>query len=128
MLMNNHCKSALFVLVLAFVQVGAVYAQSLGVVDPRNIQRDIQSLDQIYALAPSIIAGEYPMLATRAGLVPTAQTSRSNASIIAANADFQRQLQDPVLEPLTEINWLWIGTTAVASLLAGATYLIMRRQ
>ena len=68
------------------------------------------------------------MSSTRAGMVPTAQSTRTNASIVAANADFQRQAQDPILEPLAEINWVWIGTTAVASLLAGATYLIMRPQ
>ena len=49
------------------------------VADIGNIQRDIQSIDQVYALAPSIIAVEYPMSSTRAGIVPTAQTTRTNA-------------------------------------------------
>lgn len=128
MLASKYCKAILFSLGFAMAQWGTVQAQSLGVADLENIQRDIQSIDQVYALAPSIIAGEYPMSSTRAGIVPTAQTTRTNASIVAANADFQRQAQDPILEPLAEINWVWIGTTAVASLLAGATYLIMRPQ
>ena len=125
---SKYCKATLFSLGFAMAQLGTVQAQSLGVADIGNIQRDIQSIDQVYALAPSIIAGEYPMSSTRAGIVPTAQTTRTNASIVAANADFQRQAQEPILEPLAEINWVWIGTTAVASLLAGATYLIMRPQ
>ena len=128
MLTSKHCKATLFIVALSIAQAGTLYAQSLGVANSSDIQRNIQSLDQVYALAPSVIAGQYPMSATRAGMVPTVQTARTDATITAASADVQRDFQEPVVEPLSNVNWVWIGTTAVASLIAGATYLIMRPQ
>jgi len=128
MLASKHCKAILFTLGIAIAQVGTVYAQSLGVVNSSDIRRNIQSLDQVYALAPSVIAGQYPMSATRAGIVPAVQAARTDATIVAASADAQRDFQEPVVQPVSDANWAWIGTTAVASLIASVTYLIMRPQ
>lgn len=86
---------------------------------------DYQNLSQVYEVAPQVIAGQHSMLIAQAGFGLPAQSQPNRAN---PNTPILAQPDSPIIEPIFEINWLWIGTSLAALTGGTVAYWLTRPQ
>ena len=127
MIVSRPVLRAVWLVALLVGGLNAASAQSLGAANVDQVRRDVRSLDQVYAIAPAVIAGQYPLSATQAGTVSQSMSQGAMPISSLASPPIFSDTGDPVIEPLEQPNWIWIGTTAITLATAGFAYLIMRQ-